>query len=81
MADTIITNSPERRSSDEGAGWLVALVIVIAIIVGGVFLYRSGFFWSANSQPADDNDTNINVSIPTPNTGGGNEQPQDNQPQ
>ncbi len=61
MADTIITNSPER-DGDSGAGWVVALVIVIAIVVGGILLYRRGVFRSA--APAGK--TDINVTIPTP---------------
>ncbi len=63
MADTIITNSPER-GSDSGAGWAVALVIIIALVVGGVILYKKGAFRSA----APSNDTNINVTIPTGST-------------
>jgi len=61
MADTIITNSPERDGGG-GAGWVVALVIIIAVVVGGIMLYRSGAFRSA--APASD--TNINVTVPNP---------------
>lgn len=60
MADTIITNSPERDGG--GAGWFVALVIIIAVVVGGILLYRSGAFRAV--APASD--TNINVTVPTP---------------
>jgi len=62
MADTIITNSPERNDSDGGAGWVVALVIIIAVIVGGVILYRRGAFRAA--APAN-NTINVTVPIPT----------------
>lgn len=61
MADTIITNSPER---DGGAGWVVALVIIIAVIVGGIALYRRGAFRAV--APASN--TNINISVPNPLT-------------
>ncbi|MFA6177865.1 MAG: hypothetical protein WC694_03175 [Candidatus Paceibacterota bacterium] len=60
MADTIITNSPERDGGG-GAGWVVALVIIIAVIIGGIVLYRRGVFRAA---PAGD--TNINVTLPNP---------------
>ncbi len=63
MADTIITNSPERDNGDGGAGWVVALVIIIAVIVGGIILYRHGAFGNT-AQPA--NSTNINVTVPNP---------------
>ena len=62
MADTIITNSPER-DGDGGAGWVVALVIIIAVVVGGIVLYRRGVFRAV--APAGN--TNINVTVPTPN--------------
>ncbi len=62
MADTIITNSPEGSGGgDGGAGWFVALVVIIGLVVGGVLLYRNGVFNKA--APAD---TNINVTLPTP---------------
>ena len=61
MADTIITNSPER-DGESGAGWVVVLVIIIAVVVGGILLYRRGVFRSA--APASK--TEINVKIPTP---------------
>ena len=63
MADTIITNTP--RSSDDagGAGWLVALVIILAVGIGGLVLYQQGFF-----NESGETTTNINVSIPDPVT-------------
>ena len=60
MADTIITNSPEKDGG--GAGWVVALVIIIAVVVGGIVLYRRGVFRAA--APASGID--INVTIPNP---------------
>ena len=61
MADTIITNSPEK-SDGCGAGWVVALVIIIAVVVGGIVLYRRGAFRAA----ATASNTNINVTVPNP---------------
>lgn len=61
MADTIISNTP-RSSDDSGsAGWVVALVIVLAVIIGGVVLYQNGFFGTATPST-----TNINVTVPDP---------------
>ncbi len=64
MADTIVTNTP--ATSDSGAGWVVALIIIIAVAVGGFALYQNGFFRGAASDA-----TNINVimPIPIPDTG------------
>ena len=62
MADTIITNSPERERSDSGAGWVVALVIIIAVVVGGIVLYKRGVFRANTSSDT----TNVNVTVPNP---------------
>ena len=59
MADTIVTNSP---ASDGGAGWFIALVLVIILAVGGAVLYQRGFF--NGERPADT--TNIQVTVPNP---------------
>lgn len=69
MADTIVTNSPGQ--SDSGAvGMVIAFIILLAVIVGGVVLFRNGAF-NNNNAPTD---TNINVTIPTPTGGtGGND--------
>ncbi len=65
MADTIITNSPDKNGGDS-AGWVVALVVIIALVVGGVLLYQNGFFRGSAPAPADN--TNINVTVPNPIT-------------
>ncbi len=65
MADTIITNSPDKNSGDDNsAGWVVALVLIFAVFVSGFLLYQNGFFTQAPQAPADT--TNINVTIPNP---------------
>lgn len=61
MADTIV-NTPER--SDSAAGWAIAAVIVVAVIIGAVLLFRNGL-----PGVPDTGGTNINVEVPT--TGGG----------
>jgi len=63
MADTIVTNTP-ATSDNSAAGWIVALVIIIAVIVGGIYFYRHGIFGAAT--PAST--TNINVTVPNPTT-------------
>jgi hypothetical protein len=66
MADTIVTNSPAANDGGAAAGWIVALVIALAVIVGGFVLYRNGAFGAAAPAPAGS--TNVNVTIPNPTT-------------
>ena len=75
MADTIITNSPDRGRGDGGAGWAVALVIIIAVVVGGIILYKKDVFRGGSPS----NDTNINVTIPNPAGSSGNSSGASNQ--
>jgi hypothetical protein len=58
MADTIITNTPGE--DDSSIGMIVALVIIVAIVVGGVMMYQNGYF----RTKAADTTNNINVSVP-----------------
>lgn len=65
MADTIINTPP---SGDSGsAGWIVAVIVLIAVVAGGFLWYR----YQGGQRPAAPDTTNINVTIPTP--GGSNE--------
>lgn len=68
MADTIITNSPDRQGQDSGsAGWVVAVIVLLAFVVGAYVLYQNGAFRAAAPAPAPQADsTNINVTVPTP---------------
>ncbi len=63
MADTIITNTPDR--SDSATGGIIALVLVVALLLGGILLYRNGAFTNGPT-PATTEDTNINVTVPNP---------------
>ena len=64
MADTIITHTPRSSTADEGsAGWMVALVVILAVVIAGTFMYQRGYF-SSNAPDA----TNINVTVPNPTT-------------
>lgn len=58
MADTIV-NTPGPSNDSGSAGWFVAVIILIAVILGGFYLYRHG----VGRAPAGT--TNINVSLPT----------------
>ncbi len=61
MADTIV-NTPGQDNGT--AGWVVALIVLLAVIVGGFVWYR---YYRAAPAPAT---TNINVTLPTPGTSG-----------
>lgn len=63
MADTIV-NTPS--SNDSGAGWAVAIIILLVVIVGGFLWFRTRGVPAAPAQPG----ANINVTIPTPSAGG-----------
>jgi hypothetical protein len=70
MADTIITNTPEREVSDNGAlGLVLALIVLAVVVIGGVYVYRHSSVGVPNTG-----DTNINVTVPgtgaEPGTGG-----------
>ncbi len=64
MADTIV-NTPAGNSDSGAAGWMVAIIVLIAVIGGGFVWYRY------YRGPAPTGDTNINVTIPTPGAGTG----------
>jgi hypothetical protein len=64
MADTIITNTPGQNDSGSG-GWVVAVVILLAVIAGGFIWYR---YYRHVPAPST---TNINVTIPTGTATGG----------
>ncbi len=63
MADTIINTPGVTRTADDGTaaiGWVVALLVTLAVIVAGFVLYRNG------SLPGLPNTgTNINVTVPS----------------
>ena len=61
MADTIISNTPGSQEDSGMAGWFLAFVVIIAIVIAGFTMYQNGFF---GSNP--DSTTNINVTIPDP---------------
>ncbi len=68
MADTVITNTPQPQA-DNTTGWVVAVIILLAVIGGGIYAYRTGML---GGRTAPDS-TNINVTIPNPLPSGGEE--------
>ncbi len=63
MADTIISNTPGSRTDEGMAGWVIALVIILAVVIGAFFMYQNGLFRADSNTPGS---TNINVTVPDP---------------
>ena len=61
MAETVVVQ-PNSQDSSGGAAWIALAIIVVALVVGGVYMYRHG------RAPAATGGTNINVTLP--GTGG-----------
>jgi uncharacterized membrane protein YgcG len=57
---TVINNPGERTnpSTDSGAGWSVAVVVLLAIVIGAVYLFSH--YRTASTTP----NANINVTLP-----------------
>lgn len=64
MADTVI-NTPSRNEDSGALGWVVALIVILAVIV-------AGFVWVRRDVgiPNTGTDTNINVDLPSSGAGG-----------
>ncbi len=58
---TIINTPPSTVQSDNGAGWVVAVIILVAAIGAGAYLW---VHYGYNTSPATNGATNINVTIP-----------------
>lgn len=63
MADTIV-NTPASNNDSGAAGWFIAIIILLAVIAGGFYVYRNGIGRAAPGA------TNINVTVPNPIGGG-----------
>ncbi len=63
MADTIVTNTPSRDEDSTALGWIVALIVILAVIV-------AGFVWSQRGVGIPNTGTDINVEVPAVPTGG-----------
>lgn len=64
MADTYV-NTPGTERSDSAAGWAIAAVVVVAIIIGAVLLFRGGLPGVPNTG------TDVNVTVPNPTNDSG----------
>ncbi len=62
---TVINTPPANNDSgDSSAGWAVAVILLLALIAGGVYLWAN--YYKAPTKQAE---TNINITIPeTPKT-------------
>jgi hypothetical protein len=59
MADTIV-NAPQQTPQSSGVGgWIVAVLVLILVIVGG-------FVWYRYYRVAQPSTTNVNVTVPLP---------------
>ena len=71
MADTTIVNTPARRgevdTADNAVGWVIAAIVLVAIIVGAVVLLRRGAVTAPTTVPG----TNVQVSLPSGSGGSG----------
>ncbi len=65
MAETVIVQ-PGSQDSSSAAGWAAVAVIVIALIIGGIYVYRHG-----GMRSQDTGGTNINVNLPDVGGSGG----------
>jgi hypothetical protein len=56
-----------ERTSDDGAGWAVAIIVLLAVLAVGAFLWVRYNRAPAAATPAPG--ANINVTLPTSNGG------------
>lgn len=57
MADNMVNNSAPVEGGNAVGGWVVALIVVIALIAGA-------FYWYNTGQPAQNGGVNVNVTVP-----------------
>ncbi len=73
---TIVNNpGPDRivereQYSDGNGGWAVAVIILIAVIAVGVYFLTRSPGNTAPQTPSSTSGPNINVTLPTPTSGG-----------
>ncbi len=64
MADTVI-NTPSRNEESSTVGWIVALIVVLAVIV-------AGFVWVQNDAGIPNTGTGTDINLGVPASGAGN---------
>lgn len=62
-----IVNNPGGGSDNGSGGWIIAGVLVIAVVLIAIFVWPG--FGNGGAAPAAP--TEVNVEIPTPDIGGG----------
>ncbi|MDB5238048.1 MAG: hypothetical protein JWM46_318 [Candidatus Kaiserbacteria bacterium] len=68
MADTVVVDRGSNSQDNSAVGMVLALIVVLALVIGGVYLYRHGGARAANPG------TNINVTLPAAGSSGGTTQ-------
>lgn len=64
-----VVNTPSQSDEGSGAGWAVATVVIILVVLFALFLWPRLPFGAANPQQPES--ANINVTVPTPTGGTG----------
>lgn len=62
-----VINTPGTTNTDTGAGWAVALVVLAAAVIIGLFIWPG---YVRNSAAPASPGTNINVTVPEAPAGG-----------
>jgi hypothetical protein len=75
MATVINNPNPDRPvievERSDSSGWVVAVIVLLAVIVGG-FLWWTRY-GRAPAAPVQNDAANIEVTVPIPGTGGNTE--------
>lgn len=59
---TTIINPGNTENTDSGAGWAVAVIVLLAVVGVGAYFWFNYY----RVPPTTDGTTNINVTIPNP---------------
>ncbi len=59
-------------TGETGAGWAVAVIILLAVVAIGGFLWMRAYQAPAAAPASDTGGANINVTLPSTDTGGTN---------
>lgn len=80
MADTVITPSAYERNDSSAAGWAVAVIVLLGVILFGIFVWP-GIARTPSGNASTPNAIDVNVQLPqgqqgtqNPSTGGTQQQ-------
>jgi hypothetical protein len=65
MADREVIR--EREVETGAMGWFAALIVILAVVIGGIIWYQQG----TPGIPNTGDQTDINITVPNPTTGSG----------